>query len=64
MCCGRVTRLQLELNLGVIDSPRRRHNTSGGYKSTDKAKTWMALEFIPVFTSTRQIAIPLHTLAR
>ena len=38
--------------------------TSGGYKSTDKAKTWMALEFIPVFTSTRQIAIPLHTLAR
>jgi hypothetical protein len=41
---ARETRLRLELNLGVIESPGRRHNTSGGYKSRGKPKSWMALE--------------------
>jgi hypothetical protein len=39
-----VTRLRFELNLVVIESPVRRHNASGGYKSRVKAENWMALE--------------------
>ena len=41
---ARVARLRLELNLGVIESPVRRHNASVGYESNVKTENWMALE--------------------
>ena len=44
MCRALDTRLRLELNLGVIERPGRRQNTSGGYRSSGKTKNWMALE--------------------
>ena len=44
MCCPQVTRLQFELILDVIESPERRQNISGVYKSGGKIKIWKTFE--------------------
>ena len=53
MCCARVTRPRLEHNLVVFESPGRRHNTSGGYRSISKTKK---LEGIGVNSALPSIA--------
>ena len=53
MCCARMTRLRLELNLDVIETPLRRQNTSGGYKTSDKIKKPDGIRINSVFPGWR-----------